>query len=216
MNHLEHAVLALSSQRHAVNPERARQIGYQGIKGRPCGGLIVRAELARKGQVKSELVGDVGVAPFRQKRVLTRCQPCGAAAGKFVGAGGTAKPVERAHAVEGQLTEGGDVALRHKRQELADVPEAKGLQFERRHGAGELRRGVGQGGAVGSLRKAEGRLKRSVKAILARGRREPVDPFHVGLRARRSGLNIPTKPGRAERRQSRILRQVVDCKPLET
>ena len=155
---------------------------------------------ACQGEVETEFLHDIGVAPTREERVLRRRKPLGAALGEFSLSGGRAEGVERFNQMGGGAHQGGRRCGWGEGEETADPLHLKARQIEGGKRCGGGLRGLEKSGFAVAICQPEGGFEGGVKAILARafgdlGQREGGGGMGHGF----ARENAPAKPSGAER-----------------
>ena len=162
---------------------------------------LIGLERTGEGQVETELLHHLRVAPSQEQFVLPFGQTARATAGEFTLRGRRAEVVERLHRTSRKIAEGRGGGVGDDRDEPAKAPNGQLSAFNRGAALTEVGQGRSQISGRLAVNKPHGRFNRSMEAVFARPRREFVRRRRqigqarlLGLRARHA---IPSQPIRA-------------------
>ena len=147
-----------------------------------------------QGDVKAELIDDIGIAPAHQIRVLRRRQPGGAAAGNLCFRGGRTKHVEVLHAICRQRGQMRLIADRDQCEETAQSIQLQSFQANGGLRLGKLRKGSVKVIDARAVRQSKGRLQGGMQTVFTWGLRQRGDAGHVRLRDGAARNHIPAQP----------------------
>lgn len=212
MDQFEPAIASFTAQGDLVNHKRLGQIGQMAACNIcPTRDVFLR-QTPRKGQMETELVHNIWIAPLRQKRVLARTQSSGTAAVQFSRAGGRAKRVEITHAGLRHAPYPRHITTWRQRKKTAQ----RG-QFQTTADCGSHRRGKICRRALKFRERSpccqpEWRLQRPMEPVLHRCHRDVTQTVHRWLNNVTTCHNIPTQPRGTKICQSAFRRDKVNRK----
>ena len=194
MDQVKEAVRPLADKGDLVDQKRRGQGGQRLLQIILRYTQLVVTQGPDQGDVKAELVQDVGIAPAQQMRVLRGRQRGGAAAGNLCVRGGRTKHVEVLHAICRQRGQMRLVTNRDQCKETAQSIQLQSIPADAGLRLGKLRKGGVKVIDAISVRQCKGRLQGGMQTVFARGLRQRGDAGHVRLRYGATRNHIPAQP----------------------
>lgn len=194
MDQAKKAVCLLADKSDLVDQKRCGQGGQRLFQAILRYTQLVVTQGPGQGDVKAELVDDIGIAPALQMRVLRRRQPGGAAAGNLCFRSGRTKHVEVLHAICRQCSQMRLMADRNQCKETAQSIQLQSFQPDRGLGLGELCKGSVKVIDARAVRQSKGRLQGGMQTVFTWGLRQRGDAGHVRLRDGAARNHIPAQP----------------------
>ncbi len=212
MQQLKPTIFPRGAERDLIDDKGRWQVGQIALHGvTPCEDILL-LQPTRQGQVEAKFFHHIGIAPFRQKRLLPRAQTRRMASGQFGVGRGRAEWVEASHAGLRRPLQSGCIPLGCEGKETTQRRQHKASAGRRRKTGREISGGRFQIFNCLTFGQMKGRFERPVKSVFARCHGNVMQTGHIQLVRLAPPRDVPAQPRRAELCQRAVWRQIINCK----